>query len=490
MGLSAVDIAQVLEEIAPVLAGGWIQKVYQPLPTVLVLEIRTPGRTHNLLLSADPQTARLHVTTRKLPNPPAPPAFCQLLRGRIQGARIDGLAQVGQDRIVQLDLTARDGPCVLIAQLTGRSADIVLINEQGLVLGSLRKGITRPPSAYQAPESVKSRPQPTNLSPSLPTGDSTPFPVSTAIEVRYTDQELARALDQAQHIRLGQLSKAIKKCKKRIEALRSDLEKAERFREYGRYGELLKANLGQVRKGQTTITLVDYYDPAMPELALPLDPAKSPQANLLDYFNKHRKFQAAEATIRPRLEAAERELKAQQEERLAIQRGEHQPAPLAPLPRAGRLSQINRPLAGVKKSRSPQQAGPFRRFTSADGAPIYVGRNARENDALTFKLAKSDDLWLHARGTPGCHVVVRLERGADVSPETLRDAATLALLYSDLKKSGKGEVIYTRRKYVRKAKGQAPGAVTVTQEKSIYVTLDRARLARLKGEAAEEPAHP
>lgn len=131
-----------------------------------------------------------------------------------------------------------------------------------------------------------------------------------------------------------------------------------------------------------------------------------------------------------------------------------------------------------------QSRGPFRRFVSSDGHLILVGRNARENDDLTFGLAKSEDLWLHARGTPGSHVVVRLDKGTDPPPETIRDAATLALLYSDLKKSGKGDVIYTRRKWVKKAKGQAPGAVTVTQEKSLYVTLDKPRLDALKSRGA------
>ncbi len=490
MGLSAAEVTQVLEEITPAVAGGWIQKIDQPLPTVLVLEIRTPGRTHDLLISADPQTARLHFATRKLPNPQTPPPFCQLLRGRIQGARIEEIAQVGRDRIVQLDLTARDGSCSLIAQLTGRSADVFLVNEQRLVLGSLRKGAEREPRAYQVPESKEPSTQTRDHVSPIPLGVVTPYPVSAPIEARYTDQELARALDQAKQRRLGQLSKAIKKTKKRIEALRCDLDKAEQFREYGRYGELLKANLGQVQKGQTTITLVDYYDPAMSALTLPLDPAKSPQANLMEYFHKHRKFQSAEATIRPRLQATERELKAQQEERLAIQRGAQEPAPMASPSRAGRISHTPPSLPDAKNARPPRKTGPFRRFTSADGTPIYVGRNARENDELTFKLAKSDDLWLHAHGTPGCHVVVRLERGAEVPAETLRDAATLALLYSDLKKSGKGDVIYTRRKYVRKAMGQAPGAVTVAQEKSIFVTLDRTRLARLKEDAGREPGRP
>jgi predicted ribosome quality control (RQC) complex YloA/Tae2 family protein len=117
---------------------------------------------------------------------------------------------------------------------------------------------------------------------------------------------------------------------------------------------------------------------------------------------------------------------------------------------------------------------------------IFVGRNAQENDELTFGLAKSDDLWLHARGTPGSHVVVRLGKGGEPPVETLRDAATLALLYSDLKKSGKGEVVYTRRKWVKKAKGQAPGAVTITQEKSLHVSLDKTRLDALKVRSAGE----
>lgn len=117
---------------------------------------------------------------------------------------------------------------------------------------------------------------------------------------------------------------------------------------------------------------------------------------------------------------------------------------------------------------------------STDGLPIYVGRNARENEALTFGEARPDDLWLHAHGTPGSHVVVRLEKGTDPPAETVRDAATLALLYSDLKKSAKGEIIYTRKKYVRQVKAKSPGTVTVTQEKTIFVTLDRSRLDRLK----------
>ena len=120
---------------------------------------------------------------------------------------------------------------------------------------------------------------------------------------------------------------------------------------------------------------------------------------------------------------------------------------------------------------------------SLDGVYILVGKTAKDNDALTFKVAGPEDVWLHARGTPGSHVVVRLEKGAQLPHETLRDAATLALWFSDLRKSGKGEVIYTLRKFVKKAKGQKAGTVTVSREKSVWIEVRDERLERLKGSA-------
>jgi predicted ribosome quality control (RQC) complex YloA/Tae2 family protein len=105
----------------------------------------------------------------------------------------------------------------------------------------------------------------------------------------------------------------------------------------------------------------------------------------------------------------------------------------------------------------------------------------KDNDHLTFKVGKPDDLWLHARGTPGSHVIVRLEKGQTVPHETLKDAATLTLWFSDLRKSRKGEVIYTLRKFVKKGKGFKPGAVQVTRDKSIWIECKDERLERLKG---------
>jgi predicted ribosome quality control (RQC) complex YloA/Tae2 family protein len=111
---------------------------------------------------------------------------------------------------------------------------------------------------------------------------------------------------------------------------------------------------------------------------------------------------------------------------------------------------------------------------------ILVGKHAQGNDHVTFKVAKSQDLWLHSRGTPGSHVVIQLGKQESPSHETLKDALTLALFYSDLRKSGKGEVVYTYKKHVRKVKGQKAGSVLITQDRSKWLEVDQNRLERLK----------
>jgi len=472
MALSTSQIAAVLDEIGPALQGGWIQKVFQPTADSLVFEIRTPGQTHRLLISRRPDTARLHLITQPLLNPPTPPPFCQYLRAHVQGARIEGLTQVPGDRIVELRLTTKTGPGWLVAQLTGTQANVFVLDQQRRVVRQLRQEPKLTGQPY-VPPPARGSGAPSSIAPPLAHSGDSLFPLSAAIEASYREQETTGVLERAREARSHALKKQIKKEARRIEAWREDLQKAGAYRDYARYGELLKANLASIKKGLDRIVLIDYFDEALPEVTIPLDATKSAHGNMDDYFRKHRKYLTAERELQPRIVEAERGLDKMREELQAIQAGTWAPPASSPEP-SPRLSAQRRP----EGREAPR--GPFRRFLSTDGIPIFVGRNARENDELTFGLAKSDDLWLHARGTPGSHVVVRLEKGKEPPAETLRDAATLALLYSDLKKSGKGDVVYTKRKWVKKAKGQAPGAVTVTQERSIHVSLDKKRLAQLK----------
>src|SRR5438309_5713527 len=475
MSLTVEEIQEVLAEIAPLLVGGRVQKVYQPHDEAISLEIRAQGKTRMLYFSTNPETARLHFLSKKPPNPPTPPQFCQLLRAHLEGARIEHIDQVGNDRIVRLDMQCDGKPITLVAELTGRTANVMLLDEGGAVRGQLRKGRLKPGETYVPPVSRAKEASKDSNNQTTRTAHQTAneFPISAEVEGRYQERDEARARARQLDAVKASLRKTLKRAVKRIEALEADLAKAERYRDYNRYGELLKSHLGEIQKGAASITVPDYFDPALPEIVLPLDPAKSPQGNLDDYFRKYKKYQNAQKAIRPRLKAAQAEVAALRERLAALDRGG-----------TSTDLEVEAPLHRVQPARLPRneksQAKPFLRFTSEAGDAILVGRNSRENEELTFGLARSHDLWLHASGAPGSHVVLRLEKGGELRKESLLDAATLALHYSDLRKSGQGEVLYTHRKHVRKPRGAKPGLVTVTQDKRLYIKLDRKRLARLK----------
>lgn len=369
----------------------------------------------------------------------------------------------------------------LVVALVGRSANIFVLDAQATVLRSLKPGrqivgqpFTLSPCPWTGENSRESFPPVRDV-------DNAGFPVSERIEAAHSLSERNAFLEDQRHRQIALLRKHVKKLQRRITKLTQDLEKVRAYREYGRYGELLKSHVPAMRKGQKHVTVVDYFDEKLPELTLPLDPEKDGPGNLKDYFTKHGKFTGAQENLLPRLDQANSELAKVQEELHALESGKMTDPPRQGIEQAPAQSDRRTPLRTPRPSGGKRQpAVPYRQFHSQEGYAILVGKTAKDNDAVTFKTSKPDDLWLHARGTPGSHVIIKLEKKQQVPPETLKDAATLALFYSDLRKSGKGEVIYTLRKNVRKPKGAKTGSVTVTQEKSLWIFVDQARLDRLK----------
>ncbi len=485
MAISLSECEAVLYELAPKVTGGFIQKIHQPRPLTLTIDIRSPGQTSSLLVCVEPRVARLHLTSQKLENPPTPPPFCAFLRSHIEGGRIVEIWQEPGDRIAYVTIVKAEQVFDLVIALTGNQANVHLLNKDKTVLRSLRESRTKIGERYSAPTL---RPEQPLSAPPLPSQAMVPtssrnekfgeqFPVSAELEARYGYQEEEQAKDSVLEQQLTQCRKALKHAKRKIQALQEDFKKAERYREYGRYGELLKTHLHEIRKGQASIEIVDYYDSAMPTLTLPLDPSKDAVWNMENYFRKYHKFIGAQEHLQPRVDQARKEVVRLETKLNQLEQGitDHDFSPKTQKSPGKPSSPVIRPPKGRP---APSQC--YRAYTSADGLAILVGKTARDNDQLTLKVAKPDDLWLHARGTPGSHVVVRMEKGATVPPETLKDAATLTLWFSDLRKSGKGEVIYTLRKFVKKGKGLKPGAVMVEREKSLWIELKEDRLNRLK----------
>jgi predicted ribosome quality control (RQC) complex YloA/Tae2 family protein len=253
---------------------------------------------------------------------------------------------------------------------------------------------------------------------------------------------------------------------RKLAAIVSDHKDADRAGEYQLYGKLLMASLGSVPAGALSVDLVDLFSENGERVSIPLDPRLNPVKNAELYFKKAKKAKAGSAILRDRLLKAEEEtnnLKA------LLEKIESASIIDELLELKGTTSPKRK---GVRKSgKAGAEAVPdFPRFTSSDGYEVLYGKNARQNDVVTFKVAGPMDLWLHAQGFHGSHVIVRNpERRPDIPLQTILEAAGVAAYFSGAKKDLSVAVDYTFRKYVRKPKDPTPGQAIFTNNKTVFV---------------------
>jgi predicted ribosome quality control (RQC) complex YloA/Tae2 family protein len=430
VSLSAEEVAALCAELAPMLRSRRVQKVHQADDHTLLVDLA--GRW--LLLSVHPRSSRLHALAARPVAPAQPTALAMQLRKELGGARLTSLVARPGDRVVEL---AFSNGRRLIGELFPGGGDLVLVDAADLVLGALRR---RRGSHYQ--------PRPTPP----PRMRQPRFETSAAVEAHYERlMEGLRAEEEARR------QAAERKRLTRLQAnLEADLARAGAVETLRQWAALLLAHLHEVPRGATAVTLPDDFGGG-PPVRVELHPALDARANAEQLYRRARKYQAARTRIEERLRAV----------RLA----------LAQDVVAGRPPPQPRPRP---RSR-PAERLPFRSFTSAAGDEIRVGRSAGDNDALTFQHARGSDLWLHVRDAPGSHVVACLSPGRPLDQRTLLDAATLAVHFSALRDERQVDVQYTLRKHVRKAR--APGAVYVSEERTVRVRLEPERLARLLGTA-------
>ena len=220
-------------------------------------------------------------------------------------------------------------------------------------------------------------------------------------------------------------------------------------------GDILTANIHRIQKGQPSIECEDFYDEEMKPVTIPLSPILSPQQNAAKFYKDYAKLKNAEKVLTQQLELGENEL-------------HYLKSVLEELDRAGTevdLEEIRRELqeggyvkADPGRKRMKQGKVPPMRFESTDGYPIYVGRNNRQNDELTFKLARKDDLWLHASKVHGSHVIISCG-GTTPPDDTITQAAQLAAYYAETKGGQNLPVDVTPVKQVKKPASGKPGMV-------------------------------
>ncbi len=253
---------------------------------------------------------------------------------------------------------------------------------------------------------------------------------------------------------------------------------------HARKGRLLLANRAGIRRGQQMVELADYADPVQRALQIELDPACSLEENAQRYFALHRKAKRGAEIVGERLAETTKRLRTLQTMMKQVETA-RDVRELQRVDAAFACMARRRPIQGPAAPRVRQSDGPEpRAFRSSDGLAILVGKSGTGNDHLTWRLARSHDLWLHAQGIRGSHVLVRLQKGKQAPPRTLCEAAQLAAYYSRARGEAKVPVDYVLRKFLRKPKAAAPGAVLLTQEKTITVRPEAELVRRLH--AAED----
>ena len=548
MSFDGFFLHHMTEELRRELLGGRIQKINQPFEQELVLQIRSNRQSHKLLLSAHSVFGRVQLTDTTFENPAVPNTFIMVMRKYLQGAVIEAIQQVENDRILEISVSNKNeiGDSVavtLVIEIMGKHSNIILLDKASCKIIEAIKHVgfsqnsyrtILPGSTYVAP------PQTGSLNP-FTVGDEKLFEIlhtedlepkrlqqifqglgrDTATELSgrltadklktfrsfftsptqpsLTEKSFSALLfsdsktqmstlselldtfykDKAERDRVNQqASELIRRVENELEKNRKKLVKqeeellaTENAEEFRQKGELLTTFLHQVPNDQDQVELDNYYTGE--KIIISLDKALTPNQNAQRYFKRYQKLKEAVKHLTSLIE----------ETRTTILYLESVETALA----QASLSEIaeireeliqtgfirRRQREKIQKRKKPEK------YLATDGQTIIlVGRNNLQNDELTFKIAKKDELWFHAKDIPGSHVVIT--GNLQPSDEVKTDAAELAAYFSKARLSNLVQVDMIEIKKLNKPTGGKPGFVTYTGQKTLRVTPDAEKIKSMK----------
>ena len=298
--------------------------------------------------------------------------------------------------------------------------------------------------------------------------------VSQALERYFGARDQADRLTQKSATMVKLLKTHIERCEKKLAQQEEDLSNAAKLEEYRLYGELINANLWQLKKGQTEAVLPNFYDENGGTVTVPLDIQLTPVQNAQRYFKKYQKARTTREMAAEQRTSTLAELDYLEGMLLDVGKcvGESE------------LEEIRQELQhtgyikkglGRRQQRALPKSKPYH-YRSCDGVDLYVGKNAAQNERLTGD-ARPNETWLHAKDMPGSHVIIKAE--GDIPDSTLAEAATLAAWYSKGQHSTMVPIDYTLKRHVKKIPGGATGMVTYTNQKTVYMTVTEADVKKI-----------
>jgi predicted ribosome quality control (RQC) complex YloA/Tae2 family protein len=468
-------VGDIVNELKPLLEGRPLGKVFQLSRLSLAIDFRT-GDGRYLFLSVEPASPRLYMIARRTRDlekeSQASSHFIFAMRKHLGGGTLLSLTKDEDERIVRFCFSVQDelGEAHrrwLIAQLTGRAANLLLLDEGFHILDTLRP----PHGEGQEIGDTYQPPPPHTMSTQAHTtlSKGTFHSLSEAADDHYTRLEAKRAFDSRAAALRSRLRKAIAQRRKLQSHLLGDLRAHGDAEEHKRIGELLIANIGSAARRGSTVIVTDYYAEDTPRVELEMDENRSLQDEAARRFALYTKARRAAQEIAVRLKTLEEELAQLESQEAELERrvSSGDAAALLSFENEG-AGQHKAPRSAVPKKSAENVPG-SRRYRSSDGYEILVGRTSRDNDHLTFRVARPHDLWLHAADYPGSHVVVRNPTRKEIPHRTIIEAAQLAANFSHARRDAKVNVHYTPRKFLSKPKGAAPGLVRMSSFRSLTV---------------------
>lgn len=549
MSFDGFFLHHMVEELRRELVNGRIQKINQPFEQELVLQIRSNRQSHRLLLSAHPVFGRIQLTQTTFENPAQPSTFIMVLRKYLQGALIESIEQVENDRIVEMTVSNKNEigdhiQATLIIEIMGKHSNILLVDKISHKILEVIKHVgfsqnsyrtLLPGSTYIAPPSTESlnpftikdeklfeilqtqettaknlqnlfqglgrdtanelesilvsdklstfrnffnqETQPclteTSFSP-VPFADQVGEPfvsLSDLLDTYYKDKaERDRVKQQASEL-IRRVENELQKNRHKLKKQEKELLATDNAEEFRQKGELLTTFLHQVPNDQDQVILDNYY--TNQPITIALDKALTPNQNAQRYFKRYQKLKESVKYLTDLIEETKATiLYLESVETVLNQAGLEEIAEIREeLIQTGFIRRRQREK--IQKRKKPEQ------YLASDGKTIiYVGRNNLQNEELTFKMARKEELWFHAKDIPGSHVVI--SGNLDPSDEVKTDAAELAAYFSQGRLSNLVQVDMIEVKKLNKPTGGKPGFVTYTGQKTLRVTPDPEKIASMK----------
>jgi len=463
-------LSLIVAELVSLLTNARVERVYQGSGGGMYLLLNRDREKLVLLLDPDRAMPRLHLVSAKPAADDPPHSFILFLRSHVAGARVTGIGLLDQDRVVEIRFTKQGQEYRLLFELFGSSANLVFVDRSSIILAVYyavppAEGVARPllPGLlYAAPEKPRiTRKRADDRTRAFDAGTS-PNRAAELYYERLIEQRHIVSLrtELSSHVR-----KELARTERLVNALSGDLRSADRIDEYRQAGDLILAHLKGLKTGMERADLTGYDGITT---AVTLDPKRSPSGNAELYFKKYKKAKKGRDIISTRLREATGEAAYLKSVLIALDQANDADALMAVRSDLAAKGYFGKKPAQPRKAQQ-RTAQPAIRSVLFNGWEILVGRSAAGNDHLTMKLARPDDLWLHAEGMPGSHVLIRNPNAVDIPPDVLRKAAALAAFHSKGRHAGKVPVTYTRAGLVKKPKGAKPGLVMLQERKSLMV---------------------